>query len=63
MKKGDYRGLVGCLNYLALSSKPDIYFGGNPFSSFMKNTGEKHWKTGKNCLRYLLGTTKISPLV
>ena len=54
MQKYDYRGLVGCLNYLALSSRPDI--------CFVENPGEKHWKAGKNCLRYLLGT-KSSTLV
>ena len=28
----------------------------------MENPGEKHWKDGKNCLRYLLGTKSL-PLV
>ena len=28
----------------------------------MENPGEKHWKAGKNCLRYLLGTRSL-PLV
>ena len=28
----------------------------------MENPGEKHWKAGKNCLRYLLGTKSL-PLV
>ena len=47
MKKCDYRGLVGCLNYLALSSRPDICFAANFLSSFVENPGEKHWKAGK----------------
>ena len=57
-KTCDYRGLVGCLNYLALSSRPDICFAANLLSFFV----EKHWKAGKNCLRYLLGTKSL-PLV
>ena len=62
MKKCDYRGPVGCLNYRALSSRPDICFAANLLSSFVENPGEKHWKAGKNCLRYLLGTKSL-PLV
>ena len=42
MKKCDYRGLVGCLNYLALSSRPEICFAANLLSSFVENPGEKH---------------------
>ena len=46
----------------ALSSRPDICFATNLLSSFVENPGEKHWKAGKNCLRYLLGTKSL-PLV
>ena len=42
MKKCEYRGLVGCLNYLALSSRPENCFRGNPFSSFMEKPGDKN---------------------
>ena len=59
MKKCDYRGPVGCLNYLALSSRPDICFAANLLSSFVESPGEKHWKAGKKCLRYLLGTKSL----
>ena len=38
----DYRNLVGCLNYLSCSSRPDIAFAANFFSSFVENPGENH---------------------
>ena len=60
VKKCDYREFVGCLNYLALSSRPDIQFAANLLSSFLENPGEKHWKAGKNCIRYLLGTKSLT---
>ena len=53
MKNFDFRNLVGCLNYLAGSSRPDIAFAANFLSSFVENPGEKHWKAGKRVLRYL----------
>ena len=53
MKKFDYRNLVGCLNYLACSSRPDISFAANFLNSFVENPGEKHWKARKRVLIYL----------
>ena len=56
MSKTNFRSLIGCLNYLALSSKPDICFAANALSSFVENPGEVHWKAAKRVLRYLRGT-------
>ena len=56
MSKTNYRSLIGCLNYLALSSRPDICFASNALSSFVENPGEVHWKAAKRVLRYLRGT-------
>ena len=42
MKKFDYRNLVGCLNYLACSSRPDITFAANFLTSIVENPREKH---------------------
>ena len=47
MKKCDYRGFVGCLNYLAFTSRPDICFAANLLSSFVENPGEKIGKREK----------------
>ena len=40
MSKTNLRSLIGCLNYLDLSSRPDIFFAANALSSFVENTGE-----------------------
>ena len=56
MQSCDYRGLVGCLNYLALASRPDIVHAANSLSSFVQNLGKRHWNAAKGCLRYLKGT-------
>ena len=56
MSKTNFRSLIACLNYLALSSRPDIYFVANALSSFVENPGEVHWKAAKRVLRYLRGT-------
>ena len=40
MKIFDYRNLVGCLNYLACSSRPDISFAANFLSSIVENPEE-----------------------
>ena len=50
-----YRGIVGCLNYLALTNRPDIAHTANILISFVENPGNKHWNAAKASLRYLKG--------
>ena len=52
----DYRGIVGCLNFLALTSRPDIAHTANILSSFVDNPANEHWNAGKACPLYLKGT-------
>ena len=56
MSKTNFRSLIGCLIYLALSSRPDICFAANALKSFVQNPGEVHWKAAKRVLGYLRGT-------
>ena len=56
MQSCDYRGIVRCLNYLALTSRPDIAHAANLLSSFDQNPGNRHWNAAEGCLRYLKGT-------
>ena len=56
MSKTNFRSLIGCLHYLALSSRPDICFVANALSSFVENPGEVHWKAAKRVLKYLRAT-------
>ena len=60
MSKTNFRSLICCLNYLALSSRPDICFAANALSSFVENPEEVHWKAAKRVLRYLRGTRNQS---
>ena len=56
MERRDSRGLVGSLNYLALSSRPDIAHASHVLSSFLEHPSKEHWMAAKRILRYLKGT-------
>ena len=56
MIKTNFRSLIVCLNFLALSSRPDICFAAHALSSFVENPGEVNWEAAKRVLRYLRGT-------
>ena len=51
MEKRDYRGLVGSLNYLAQTCRPDIANAVHVLSSFLINPGIEHWISAKRVLR------------
>ena len=55
MQSCDHRVIVGCLNYLALTSRPDIAHATNLLSSFVEKPGMQYWNAVKGCLRYLEG--------
>lgn len=48
--------LIGCLTYLALSSRPDISAAVNFFSRYQSAPTSEHWSHLKRILRYLKGT-------
>lgn len=56
MSKRPYLELLGCLLYLATSSRPDIAFAVNDLARYSSNPGIAHWKGLKRILRYLKGT-------
>ena len=56
MRGNDYRGLIGSLNYLVTTTRPDVAFISHMLSSFLENPGLQHWITAKHVLRYLQGT-------
>lgn len=60
MKNFDYRGLIGCLNYLATTTRPDLAYIAHTLSSYLENPGMVHWTAGKHVLRYLKGTIDYS---
>ncbi|HSG20220.1 MAG TPA: Ty1/Copia family ribonuclease HI, partial [Burkholderiaceae bacterium] len=56
MRKNDYRGLVGCLLWLAATTRPDISWVVQRLSRFVDNPGVVHWAAARRVLRYLKGT-------
>ncbi|XP_062701949.1 uncharacterized protein LOC134285364 [Aedes albopictus] len=58
MKNVPYREAVGCLMYLAQSTRPDICYAVNVLSRFNSNPGERHWNAVKHLMRYLRGTSQ-----
>ena len=56
MAKVPYKSLIGSLQYIALSTRPDIAYAVNQLSRYLANPGPAHWQAGKRVLRYLKGT-------
>lgn len=54
-----YKALLGCLQYLALISRPDISSAVSILSRFQSCATERHWSGLKRVLRYLRGTTEL----
>lgn len=54
-----YRELVGCLTYLASSTRLDISFAAGYLGQYNNYFDESHWKAAKRVLRYLKGTMDL----
>ena len=54
-----YREAIGCLNYIAVVSRPDITFAVNKAAKFCENPKSAHWSAVKRILRYLKGTIDV----
>lgn len=57
--KKSFQAIVGCLNYLANNTRPDIAFAVSNLSRHMADPGEHHAVAAKRVLRYLAGTPAI----
>jgi hypothetical protein len=55
----NYRSLVGALNYLSVTTRPDITFAVSSLSQYLNEPGSVHWDAGIQVLRYLKGTKDI----
>jgi hypothetical protein len=62
MEGKPYRELVGCLNYIATRTRPDITHAVSNLCRFMSNPGQAHWLAAKHVLRYLKGTSNFGIL-
>lgn len=54
-----YRELVGCLSYVAHSSRPDLCAAVNFFSQLQSCPTDEHWTYLKRILRYVKGTIDV----
>jgi hypothetical protein len=55
--KVKYRTIIGLLNYLSVSTRPDISFTCSQLSQHLKCPSLTHWKAVTHLLCYLLGST------
>lgn len=58
-EKPPYRELVGCLVYLAVSTRPDISHAASLLGQFNDCFNKNHWNAAKRVLRYLKGTKQL----
>ena len=56
----DYQKLIGCLEYAAMATKPDITFAVHKLAQFASNPDSSHYNAAKRVLRYLKGSTSYS---
>ena len=59
MQEMPFRELVGCLNYIATKTRPDICHALQQVSQFMANPGKQHWNAALRILKYLKGTDTL----
>lgn len=54
-----YQALVGSLNYLATTTRPDIAWAVGRLSLYLQEPEDLHWRAAKSLLRYLCGTAEM----
>jgi hypothetical protein len=59
----DYRRALGLLNYLSVSTQPDISFTVSQLSQHFESPGMTHWNAVIHLLRYLRGTLNCGLLL
>lgn len=59
-KERPYQQLVGCLQWIAVSTRPDISHAVSQLSRFNASWTEDHWLNAKHVLRYLKGTKDVT---
>jgi hypothetical protein len=59
IEKTPYQSLIGCLNYLAVGTRPDIAYAIGRLASFLNNFQPEHWETAICVVQYLKGTRHL----
>ena len=60
MRDIPYREIIGCLNFVATVSRPDISYAVSKLSSVMSSPGMPHWNAAKRVLKYLAGSQDVT---
>src|SRR5258708_1554618 len=60
MEQTPYRSLIGCLNYLAVATRPDISFTIGHLSTVLDCYHPEHWSATIHVVHYLKGTHLLS---
>ena len=55
-----YRQLIGSLNFLAITARPDIAFSVNKLAQFTSKPTQRHFKSLKRVVRYLMKTSDLA---
>lgn len=55
-----YQQLIGCLEYAAIATRPDLTFAVHKLAQFASNPDESHFNAAKRVLRYLKGSINYS---
>jgi hypothetical protein len=55
---GKYLSIIGSLSFLAVGTRPDIFFAVNYLARFTEKPGKEHWKGLNHLLNYLAGSRK-----
>jgi hypothetical protein len=55
-----YQSMIGCINYLATQTRPDVAYAASVLSRFLVNPSPAHIKAAKRVLQYLKGTVDFS---
>ena len=55
----EYQKLIGCLEYAALATRPDITFAVHRLAQFASNPDATHSSAAKRVLRYLKGSVNF----
>jgi hypothetical protein len=55
-----YQSLIGCINYLATYTRPDISFSSSILSRFLVNPSPVHIKAARRVLQYLKGSIDLN---
>ncbi|KAG5729260.1 Copia protein [Termitomyces sp. T112] len=59
LERTPYRQLVGCLLYLAISTRPDIAFGIQQLTQYLDCYATPHWNAAICLVQYLKGTCNL----